>query len=79
MQTIESYWNRIKTKLKTTKEVRREMLPGYLNAFMWRERAGDNKFEAICGEISGVTNLQPTTTALLGATTSEKSHDLYTQ
>ena len=60
------------------KGVRREMLPGYLNEFMWRERAGDNKFEAICGKISGVTNLQPTT-ALLGATTSEKSHDLYTQ
>ena len=30
-QTIESYWNRVKTKLKTMKGVRRDMLPGYLD------------------------------------------------
>ena len=37
-QTIESYWNRVKTKLKTMKGVRRDLLPGYLDEFMWRER-----------------------------------------
>ena len=26
--------------------------PGYLDEFMWREHAGENKFEAICREIS---------------------------
>ena len=41
-QTIESYWNR----------VRRDMLPGYLDEFMWRERVGDNKMEAIFREIA---------------------------
>ena len=28
------------------------MLPEYLDEFMWREHAGENKFKAICREIS---------------------------
>ena len=51
-QNIESYWNRCKVKLKQMKGVRRDMLPGYLDEFMWRERAGDNKFEAVLEEIA---------------------------
>ena len=39
-QNIESCWNRCKTKIKSMKGVRRDMLPGYLDEFMWRERAG---------------------------------------
>ena len=30
---------------------RLDMLPGYLNEFMWRERAGADKFNAILNEI----------------------------
>ena len=50
--TIESYWNCVNTKLKTIKGVRRDMLPGYLDEFMWRERAGQDKLDAILHEIS---------------------------
>ena len=82
-QTIESYWNRVKTKLKTMKGVRRDMLPGYLDEFMWRERAGQDKLDAITSRdihaVSGVTILYTFKTAPLGATTSEKSHDHQTQ
>ena len=51
-QNIESYWNRCKTKIKSMKGVRRDMLPGYLDEFMWRERAGADKFDAILNEIA---------------------------
>ena len=34
-QNIESYWNRCKTKIKAMKSVRRNMLLGYLDEFMW--------------------------------------------
>ena len=39
-QRIESYWNRVKTKLKQMKGCHRHMLPSYLNQVMWRERHG---------------------------------------
>ena len=51
-QNIESYWNRCKTKIKSMKGVRRHMLPGYLDEFMWRERVGSDKFDAILNEIA---------------------------
>ena len=37
-QHIESYWNRIKTKLKRMKGVSPEQLPSYLDEYMWREK-----------------------------------------
>lgn len=37
-QNIESYWNRVKTKLKRMKGWTRDQLPSYLDEFMWRER-----------------------------------------
>ena len=37
-QNIESYWNRIKTKLKRMKGVRPDQLPSYLDEYMWREK-----------------------------------------
>ena len=52
-QTIESYWNRVKTKLKTMKGVHRDLLPGYLDEFIWREKAGQAKLDAILHKISG--------------------------
>ena len=52
IQNIESYWNRCKTKIKSMKGVRRDMLPRYLDEFMWRERAGADKFNAILNEIA---------------------------
>ena len=39
-QTVESYWNRVKTKLKRMKGCDGNQFPSYLNEFMWRERHG---------------------------------------
>ena len=39
-QTVESYWNRVKGKFRRMKGVREDMLPSYLDEFMWRERHG---------------------------------------
>ena len=36
-QHIESYWNRVKQKLKRMKRCSRAMLSGYLDEFMWKE------------------------------------------
>ena len=39
-QTVESYWNRCKTKLKRMKGCVAHQVPSYLDEFMWRERHG---------------------------------------
>ena len=39
-QHIESYWNRVKTKLKRMKGCHESQLASYLDEFMWRERYG---------------------------------------
>ena len=39
-QNIESYWNRVKTKVKRMKGVHEDLLTSYLDEFMWRERHG---------------------------------------
>ena len=39
-QNVESYWNRVKGKFKRMKGVHQDMLPSYLDEFMWRERYG---------------------------------------
>ena len=65
-------------------EIRLNLLPGYLDEFMWRERAsgpGQVRSDSL-GDIqavSGVKGLYTFKTAPLGATTSEKSHDHQTQ
>ena len=37
-QNAESYWNQVKTKLKSMKRCLDNQLPLYLDKFMWRER-----------------------------------------
>lgn len=39
-QNVESYWNRVKTKLKRMKGCHANQLPSYLDEFMYRERFG---------------------------------------
>ena len=39
-QAIKSYWARAKAKLKRMRGTTGEMLPSYLDEFMWRERNG---------------------------------------
>ena len=41
-QAIEGYWSRVKAKLKRMRGTTPEMLPGYLDEFMWRERFACN-------------------------------------
>ena len=36
-QNVESYWNRVRGKFKRMKGVHEDMLPSYLDEFMWRE------------------------------------------
>ena len=57
-QNIESYWNRVKMKLKRMKGnlgCAELEVSGYLDEFMWRERHGDSAiiaFNNICRDIS---------------------------
>ena len=39
-QNIESYWNRVKIKIKRMRGVHDSMLSSYLDEHMWRERHG---------------------------------------
>ena len=50
---VESYWNRVKRKLKHMKGCHRHQLPSYLDEFMWMERwGGTSAFNNICTHIS---------------------------
>ena len=53
-QNVESYWNRVKTKLKRMKGCREEQIPSYLDEFMWRERYGQSCLQTlnIMGDIA---------------------------
>ena len=54
-QSIESYWNRVKTKFKRMKGVQCTMMSSYLDEFMWRERHGRTDSAALrslCRDIS---------------------------
>ena len=54
-QNAESYWNRVKTKLKRMRGCHEHQLPSYLDEFMWRERHGTTSrlaFDNICRDIA---------------------------
>ena len=46
-QNMESYWNRVKTKIKRMKGVHRHILSSYLDEFMWREHHGQSTSDAL--------------------------------
>ena len=58
-QTVESYWNRIKTKLKRMKGCDANQLPSYLDEFMWRERHGKSGNEALQNIMRHITAQYP--------------------
>ena len=70
MQNAESYWNRVKTKLKRMKGCHAHQILSYLDEFMWWERYGQNKrvaFNSIMRDIArqyparvAITNTSPT-------------------
>ena len=45
-QSIDSYWERVKRKLKRMKGMMGHQLPSYLDEFMWRERYGKTAHQA---------------------------------
>ena len=52
---IESYWNRVKTKFRRMKGVQKNMMAGYLDEFMWKERYGSTRreaFQSLCRDIA---------------------------
>ena len=54
-QNIESYWCRVKMKLKRMKGCPEDEVAGYLDEFMWRERHGNSAmttFNNICRDIA---------------------------
>ncbi len=54
-QNVESYWNRVKGKLKRMRGCHAHQLAGYLDEFMWRERHGRTTrmaFTNLCGDIA---------------------------
>ena len=44
-QNVESYWGRIKTKLKRMKGCTANQLPRHLDEFMWKDRHGTTRCE----------------------------------
>ena len=53
-QNVESYWNRIKPKLKRMRRCHKEMLASYLDEFIWRECHGSTSRQAfanLCRDI----------------------------
>lgn len=54
-QNIESYWERVKLKLKRMKGCHAHQIPSYLDEFMWRERHAPQRrmaFDSIMRDIA---------------------------
>lgn len=58
-QNVESYWNRVKIKLKKMKGCHATHLPGYLDEFMWRERYGTTAADAFANIIRDIAAQYP--------------------
>lgn len=42
---IQSYWERVKGKLKKMKGCKHELIPSYLDEFLWKDKYGDKSPE----------------------------------
>lgn len=58
-QNVESYWNRVKTKLKRMKGCHETQLASYLDEFMWRERYGQSRALAMQNIIRDIAAQYP--------------------
>ena len=58
-QHVESYWNRVKVKLKHMRGCHLRQLPGYLDEFMWRERYGKTGKEAFTAILQDISTQYP--------------------
>ena len=58
-QNIESYWNRVKIKIKRMRGCHEEQLAGYLDEFMYRERYGRTARELFDNIITDIAHQYP--------------------
>ena len=58
-QNIESYWNRVKTKLKRMKGCHEHQLASYLDEFMYRERFGCTATDCFNSIIADIATQYP--------------------
>ena len=58
-QNIESYWNRSKTRFKAMRGCHADMIPSYLDEFMWRERRGKTASQAFNNIIEDIADQYP--------------------
>ena len=56
---IESYWNRVKIKIKRMRGCHRSQLASYLDEFMWRERYGKNNDDVLTNINRDIAILYP--------------------
>ena len=58
-QNVESYWNRVKTKIKRMKGCHEQQLASYLDEFMYRERHKQTAYECFNSIIRDIANQYP--------------------
>ena len=58
-QNVESYWARVKTKLKRMKGCHAHQLPSYLDEFMWRERFGQTARDTLGNIMADIAQQYP--------------------
>ncbi len=58
-QNIESYWNRVKTKLKRMRGCHGTEIDSYLDEFMWRERHGTTAETAFANIMRDIAIIYP--------------------
>ena len=58
-QHIECYWARVKNKIKRMKGCHAHEIPSYLDEFMWRERFGKTRNEALHSIFQDIAQIYP--------------------
>ena len=58
-QNIESYWNRVKTKIKRMRGCHEHQLASYLDEYMYRERYGRTSREMFDSIIADIADQYP--------------------
>lgn len=58
-QNVESYWSRVKVKLKRMKGCAAHQLTSYLDEFMWKERHGTTRRQAFTNIMRDIATQYP--------------------
>ena len=58
-QNIESYWSRVKAKLKRMRGCHEHQLPSYLDEYMWRERFGHTARDTLQNIMANIATQYP--------------------